>query len=97
MKYTSVGDVVNTAARLESFVEPEARSDDAPPGPAEAGRILIGEETRRRIGSRFAVRDLGEHRLKGKADPVRVYRLLGERESEGKLARSASGEQEDGT
>ena len=85
MKYTSVGDVVNTAARLESFVEPEAHAHAGPTGAHAdsrpgSGRILIGEETRRRIGERFAVRDWGTHRLKGKDDPVRVFHVLGERE-----------------
>jgi adenylate cyclase len=69
LKFTSVGDVVNTAARLESF-DAEGFSFDA-----GTSRILIGEETWRRAGSDFESIDLGMHALKGKAEKIRIFRV----------------------
>jgi adenylate cyclase len=71
LKYAMVGDTVNTAARLESF---DKAAFDAEP---EGFRILIGEETHRRLGGRFRTRALGAQRLRGKGDPVPIYRVLG--------------------
>ena len=74
MKYTSVGDTINLAARLEAFAAPpEAGIDDGPQ------RILIGESTRRRLGEAFAVEDLGAHAVKGRSDPIRIFHMIGER------------------
>lgn len=72
MKYTSVGDTINAAARLESFVAPpEVDQGDGPQ------RILIGESTRRLLGDAFVVEDLGGHAVKGRSEPIRIYRVLG--------------------
>jgi adenylate cyclase len=70
LKFTSVGDVVNTAARLESF-DAEGFSFDA-----GTSRILIGEETWRRAGDGFHAVDLGTHALKGKTEKQRIFRVL---------------------
>lgn len=63
MDYTAIGDTVNTAARLEAK--------------AGAGEILISEalyqKTKDRINADFAE----EMTLKGKAAPVKVYRVTG--------------------
>lgn len=72
LKYTTVGDTVNTAARLESF---EKRGPDGPT--SGSWRILIGEETRSRLGNRFRTRDLGKHLLPGKSHEIRVHQVLG--------------------
>ena len=70
MEYTVIGDTVNTASRLESFkLEQEQES---------ACRILIGESTANRLGSGFTLVPVGEVRLKGKDQPVRVYSLVAE-------------------
>jgi adenylate cyclase len=74
MKYTSVGDTINTAARLESFAEPEAKIGDEP-----TSRILVGEATRARLGEGFVLEDLGVHALKGKTEPLRIHRVVGAR------------------
>jgi adenylate cyclase len=74
MKYTSVGDTINTAARLESFADPAA-----PDGGEGLQRVLIGESTRRLLGDAFVLEDLGVHALKGKSEPIQLYRVLGER------------------
>jgi adenylate cyclase len=74
MKYTSVGDTINAAARLEAFAAPpEAGVDEGPQ------RILIGESTRRLLGDAFRVEDLGVHGVKGRSEPIRIYRVLGAR------------------
>ncbi len=75
MKYTSVGDTINTAARLEGFADPAA-----PDGGEGLQRILIGESTRRLLGDAFVLEDLGVHALKGKSEPIQLYRVLGERD-----------------
>ena len=56
------GDAVNLAARLSGLAGP--------------GEILAGEETVRRTRGRFEFRDLGTKRVKGKAEPVSVYKLI---------------------
>jgi len=76
LKFTSVGDTVNTAARLESF-DSESFSFDT-----STTRILIGEETSRRIGGTFETVDLGMHALKGKAEKIRILRVISHREGE---------------
>ncbi len=54
------GDVVNTAARVQSAAEP--------------GAVLVDEATRAATSSSIDYRDAGEHLLKGKAEPVRLHR-----------------------
>jgi len=62
VEYTAMGDAVNLAARMESAAEP--------------GTVLITSDTHERITHLFETDDLGEIRVKGKAEPVHVYRLL---------------------
>ena len=42
---------------------------------AHGGQILISQPTRDLVGNQFAVRDLGEHRLKGLESTERLYQL----------------------
>jgi len=63
--YTVVGDVVNTASRLESSV-------------ALSGQVVIGEATWERVKHRFRCQALDEVHLKGKRESVRPYLVLGE-------------------
>jgi class 3 adenylate cyclase/predicted ATPase len=54
------GDAVNTAARVQSAAEP--------------GQVLVDGTTYRLAGSAVGFADAGEHRLKGKTEPVRLWR-----------------------
>ena len=67
LEYTVIGDTVNTASRLESA--------------AELNSVLIGEATRAAIGDSFAVQEMGELQLKGKAQRVCAYKVLGRNRS----------------
>ncbi len=60
--FTDIGDVVNTAQRLQSAARP--------------GQILINEATFQKSGNRFACQKLGEIQLKNKAGAVTVYEVL---------------------
>ncbi|HSH21292.1 MAG TPA: adenylate/guanylate cyclase domain-containing protein [Candidatus Caenarcaniphilales bacterium] len=62
-EYTALGDAVNVAARMQSLAEP--------------GSVLITANTHRLLGGAFLVEDLGAIAVKGKADPVHAYRVLG--------------------
>jgi class 3 adenylate cyclase/tetratricopeptide (TPR) repeat protein len=62
-EYSVMGDAVNLAARLE----------DA----SERGEILVGPDTYRATAPLFSFETLEPVRLKGKAEPVDVYRLVG--------------------
>jgi adenylate cyclase len=72
LKYTSVGDTVNVAARLEST--------DREGFLAEAGtsaRILVSVETRRHLGADVEVEPLGPRFVAGRSQPVEVFRVRG--------------------
>jgi predicted ATPase/class 3 adenylate cyclase len=56
------GDLVNTAARIQAA--------------AESGSVLVGEATKRATEAAIAYGDAGAHELKGKAEPVRLFRAL---------------------
>jgi len=56
------GDLVNTASRVQSAAEP--------------GVVLVGETTRRAAEAAVAFEDAGAFDLKGKAQPVRLWRSL---------------------
>ncbi len=53
------GDAVNTAARVQSAAEP--------------GRVWVDEATRSLASAAITFTDTGEHQLKGKAEPVRLW------------------------
>jgi class 3 adenylate cyclase/tetratricopeptide (TPR) repeat protein len=54
------GDLVNTASRLQSLADP--------------GTVLVGDSTRRVTDAAVAYEDAGVHELKGKSEPVRLWR-----------------------
>jgi class 3 adenylate cyclase len=65
MEYLAIGDTVNLAARIQSAAEPDT--------------ILISESTYRHAVSLFDFEDRGAISVKGKTEPVQVYRVLAER------------------
>ncbi|WP_300460426.1 adenylate/guanylate cyclase domain-containing protein [Desulfobacula sp.] len=71
MKYTTVGDVVNIAARLESY--------DKDFSGKNPWRILIGETTLNYLNGTFTIQRIGETGLKGKKEKVNIYWVLGAR------------------
>jgi adenylate cyclase len=73
LKYTTVGDTVNTAARLES-AQPDPGTPQGSPSPC---RILIGDTTARYVTPYFSMHHIGEIQLRGKEQPITVYRVVG--------------------
>jgi len=71
LKYTTMGDTVNIAARLEAY-----QKDQWDPAPGESPcRILVAESTARYLDQQVRLRPIGEVSLKGKQRKVRVYHL----------------------
>ena len=60
--YTAMGDAVNVAARMEQTAEP--------------GTVQVSGATHRLIAPLFESLDLGAFEVKGRAEPVRAYRVL---------------------
>ncbi len=74
MKYTTVGNQVNLASRLEGL------RTAATPGSADlprCWRILVSEATARLLGDGFSLRDLGQFRLRGIHEPIEVFSVDG--------------------
>lgn len=67
LNYTTIGDSVNVAARLESY----DKSFDG-----GICRILISEETYQFIKGQFPTKFIGEEQLKGRKQPTKIYQVL---------------------
>lgn len=63
MDYTAIGDTVNTAARIESN--------------SKGGQILISEAVYEKVKEHVQVLDLGTINVKGKANGVSIYQVIG--------------------
>jgi ABC-type oligopeptide transport system substrate-binding subunit/class 3 adenylate cyclase len=70
VEYTAMGDAVNLAARTESAAEP--------------GTVLIAEATHKLIAGLFDTDALGPIEVKGRREPVPVYRVLAAKAVPGK-------------
>jgi adenylate cyclase len=67
--YSAMGDAVNMAARLMQH--------------APGGQVLVNQNVRKATGENFIWEELPPLRVKGKSEPVTVFRLLGRQEQEG--------------
>ena len=65
------GDTVNLASRLSTIAKP--------------GEILVGQDTYRQAEGLFNFAPLTPVRVKGKAEPVQVYRVTGIKEKKGRF------------
>ncbi|MFB3139002.1 MAG: AAA family ATPase, partial [Phycisphaerales bacterium] len=71
------GEAPNLAARLQDQAKPD--------------QVVIGATTRNLIGETFALEELKTRVLKGFADPVRVWRVVGEQATESRFEAAHSG------
>ena len=62
MNYTIIGDVVNVAARLQ--------------GEARPGEVLLSGSAYERVASAVEAEELGAVHVKGRAEPVQIYKVL---------------------
>jgi adenylate cyclase len=63
-EFTVLGDVVNTAARIESSV-------------AQPDQIVISRHTRERLGDQFELRPMGSVALRGRDSDLEVFEVVG--------------------
>jgi adenylate cyclase len=68
LQYTAIGDAMNVASRLVSLAKP--------------GEIIISDVTYRRVADRIEAVPLPPVRVKGKADEMQIYRVLGIRQQD---------------
>ena len=64
MEYTVIGDTVNVASRLN--------------GLAGSGEIIISKKIREELGHEIKVKALAPQKIKGKSEPIEVFKLSGE-------------------
>jgi class 3 adenylate cyclase/predicted ATPase len=69
--HTVVGDTPSLAARLQALAEP--------------GTVVVAASTRRLLGDRFRLRDLGLHKVKGIAEPIAAWAVDGVSASESRF------------
>ncbi|HKF09729.1 MAG TPA: adenylate/guanylate cyclase domain-containing protein [Xanthobacteraceae bacterium] len=70
-EHAVVGETPNLAARLQALAEP--------------GTIVVAGSTRRLLGDLFRLRDLGQHELKGIAEPVAMWAVEGVSDSDSRF------------
>ena len=62
VQFTAVGDTVNVASRVQNLAEP--------------GRTYVTEDTFKLTEGFFRIEALGEKKVKGKEEPIRVYQVI---------------------
>jgi len=73
LKYTTIGDTVNIASRLEGLSK-DLVGYDFKNSPC---RILIGESTLQYLGNQFRTKRVGEVSLKGRTEKIDAHCLIG--------------------
>ncbi|MGB8896584.1 MAG: adenylate/guanylate cyclase domain-containing protein, partial [Pseudolabrys sp.] len=68
---TVIGDTPSVAARLQALAEP--------------GTVVVAASTRRLLGDRFRLRNLGLHKVKGIAEPIAAWAVDGVSDSESRF------------
>jgi adenylate cyclase len=63
-EFTTLGDVVNTASRLERSV-------------AQPDQIVVSDATRRQLGDRFRLSPLGSFPIRGRDSAIDVFEVMG--------------------
>ena len=71
MEYTAIGDAINLAARMEQTAAP--------------GSVQVSENTHRLAAPLFDWDTLGVQEIRGRAEPVKVYRPVRVRDAPGRL------------
>ena len=71
MDYTAVGDTTHLASRIQTLAEP--------------GTILIADATHRLVEGYVRSEGLGPVAVKGRSEPVQVYRVIGRRRGRTRL------------
>jgi adenylate cyclase len=66
MDFTAIGDTVNMASRLQAV--------------AQAGSVVISSETCNEVKDIFRLKSLGEMQIKGKAELIEAFEVIGERQ-----------------
>lgn len=74
LKYTTVGDTVNIASRLEQL----GKNMRARETESDGGNFLIAEATNQNLDPTWNTQEVGKISLKGKREEVVVYQVLGE-------------------
>jgi adenylate cyclase len=74
-EYTVIGDIVNTASRLESYDKSLADPDLLP----NRCRLLVGAPTYELLDGKFLSEEIGLIEVKGKSNKVPVFQILGEK------------------
>ncbi len=74
MEYTALGDAINLAARMEQTARP--------------GTVQIAEATHKLVAPLFEFETLKGVEVKGRAEPVMAYRVLGSRAAAGRPCRA---------